>query len=92
MLHFVRRNALHFTSLPRGAGVLHAVWPTPAQIGDARSPHWMESVMATQVHDHVELTTKEARQGEGSRRVNWVLTVSLSLAILAGVAIYYSFF
>lgn len=48
--------------------------------------------MATHVDDHVELTTKEARQGEGSRRVNWVLITSLSLAAIAGVAIYFSFF
>jgi len=48
--------------------------------------------MAIKVHDHVELSTKESRQGEGSRRVNWVLTASLSLAVIAGVAIYFSFF
>ena len=48
--------------------------------------------MAIKVHDHVELTTKEARQGEGSRRVNWVLIASLSLAVIAGIAIYFSFF
>ena len=48
--------------------------------------------MATKVDDHVEITTKEARQGEGSRRVNWVLAASLTLAVIAGIGIYYSFF
>ena len=48
--------------------------------------------MATKVHDHVEVTTKEARQGEGSRRVNWVLSVSLGLAVIAGIAVYFSIF
>ena len=48
--------------------------------------------MATKVHDHVELTTRESRQGEGSRRVNWVLSVSLTLAVISGIVLYYSFF
>jgi len=46
--------------------------------------------MATKVHDHVELNTRESRQGEGSRRVAWVLWISLSLAVLAGLAVYFS--
>jgi hypothetical protein len=48
--------------------------------------------MATHVDDHVELNTREARQGEGSTRVNWVLHVSLALAVIAGIAVYFSFF
>jgi hypothetical protein len=48
--------------------------------------------MATRVRDHVELTTRESRQGEGSPRVRWVLRISLGLAVLAGVVIYLSFF
>ena len=48
--------------------------------------------MADKVHDHVEVSTNEARQGEGSRRVNWVLTASLTLAVIAGIAVYFSYF
>lgn len=48
--------------------------------------------MATHVQDHVELSTREARQGEGSPRVAWVLRASLVLAVVAGVAVYFSFF
>lgn len=48
--------------------------------------------MAVHIDDHVELTTKEARQGEPSRRVNWVLIGSLSLAVIAGIVVYLSFF
>ena len=47
--------------------------------------------MATKVDDHVEVTTKEARQGEGSRRVNWVLSVSLALTVMAGIGLYFGF-
>lgn len=48
--------------------------------------------MATRVQDHVELNTRESRQGEGSPRVAWVLRVSLALAVIAGIAVYFSFF
>jgi hypothetical protein len=48
--------------------------------------------MATHVHDHVELSTKESRQGEGSPRVSWVLAISLALAVIAGTVLYFSFF
>ena len=48
--------------------------------------------MATRVDDHVELTTRESRQGEGSKRVSWVLRVSLFLSVIAGIAVYFSFF
>ena len=45
--------------------------------------------MSTKVDDHVELTTRKSRQGEGSKRVNWVLLASLGLAILGGVVVYF---
>lgn len=48
--------------------------------------------MATRIHDHVELNTRESRQGEGSPRVAWVLRASLVLAVIAGIAVYFSFF
>lgn len=48
--------------------------------------------MAMRVDDHVELNTRESRQGEGSPRVAWVLRVSLVLAVIAGIAVYFSFF
>lgn len=48
--------------------------------------------MATRVDDHVELTTREASQGERSPRVAWVLRGSLVLAVIAGIAVYFSFF
>jgi hypothetical protein len=51
-----------------------------------------EMPMATRVHDHVELTTQESRQGEGSTRVRWVLRISLGLALIAGLVVYFSFF
>jgi hypothetical protein len=51
-----------------------------------------ESAMATRVNDHVEISTRESRQGEGSKRVAWVLRASLVLAVIAGVAVYFSFF
>lgn len=40
----------------------------------------------------VQLNTRESRQGEGSPRVAWVLRVSLAMAVIAGVAVYFSFF
>lgn len=48
--------------------------------------------MADQVDDHVELTTKESRQGEGSKDTSWVLTVNLVLSVVAGAACYALFF
>ena len=48
--------------------------------------------MADQVDDHVELTTKESRQAEGSKDTSWVLSVSLILAVAAGAVIFVIFF
>ena len=41
--------------------------------------------------DHKDLTTTEARQGVELHSVRWVLRVSLALAVLAGLIIYFSF-
>ena len=47
--------------------------------------------MAT-VNDHQrDLDTQEARQGKELGTVRWVLRISLGLAILAGVIIYFSY-
>ena len=42
--------------------------------------------------DEKELSTTEARQGVELGSVRWVLRISLGLAVLAGVVIYFSFF
>jgi len=39
-----------------------------------------------------ELNTEEARQGVETGTVRWVLRISLGLAVLAGIVIYFSFF
>ncbi len=39
-----------------------------------------------------DLSTEEARQGVETGTVRWVLRISLGLAVLAGVIIYFSFF
>jgi hypothetical protein len=42
--------------------------------------------------DHREdLSTEEARQGKELGTVRWVLRISLALAVLAGVIIYFSY-
>ncbi len=42
--------------------------------------------------DHsVDLNTQEARQGKELGSVRWVLRISLGLAVLAGVIIYFSY-
>jgi len=42
--------------------------------------------------DHREdLGTEEARQGKELGTVRWVLRISLALAVLAGVIIYFSY-
>ncbi len=47
--------------------------------------------MAT-VEDHShDLSTQDARQGKKLGTVRWVLRISLGLAVLAGVAIYFSY-
>ena len=42
--------------------------------------------------DHKNLSTDEARQGVELGSVRWVLRISLGLAVLAGLVIYFSFF
>jgi hypothetical protein len=42
-------------------------------------------------HDH-DLSATEARGGVELGSVRWVLRISLGLAVLAGVVIYFSFF
>ena len=46
--------------------------------------------MATQ--DRKDLSTNQARQGVELHSVRWVLHISLALAVLAGLIIYFSFF
>ena len=41
---------------------------------------------------HEELSTQDARQGAETGTVRWVLHISLGLAIVAGLIIYFSFF
>jgi hypothetical protein len=42
--------------------------------------------------DHKNLNATEARQGVELGSVRWVLRISLGLAVLAGLVIYFSFF
>lgn len=48
--------------------------------------------MATQEDGHVVLEPQEARQAEKLGVMRYVLAISLTLAVLAGVIIYASFF
>ncbi|HXL70576.1 MAG TPA: hypothetical protein VN935_04965 [Rhizomicrobium sp.] len=48
--------------------------------------------MATTKDGHTELSAGEARQGAETGTVRWVLHISLGLAVLAGIVIYFSFF
>lgn len=48
--------------------------------------------MATHADHHVELSTQEAREGEGSPRTAWVLRASLALAVIAGLVVYFTYF
>jgi len=41
---------------------------------------------------HKDLSAQDARQGAETGTVRWVLRVSLALAVLAGLVIYFSFF
>ena len=41
------------------------------------------------VDKHKELTTTEARQGETTGSVRYVLGISLALAVIAGVILYF---
>ena len=47
--------------------------------------------MVSHVQGHVELSIRESRQGESSRRTSWVLYASLGLAVIAGIAVYFTF-
>jgi hypothetical protein len=38
-----------------------------------------------------ELSTQEARQGKELGSVRWVLRISLGLAVVAGIVIYFSY-
>lgn len=42
--------------------------------------------------DHKDIETNDARQGVELGSVRWVLRISLGLAVLAGLVIYFSFF
>ena len=41
---------------------------------------------------HKDRSAQEARQGAETGTVRWVLRISLALAVLAGLIIYFSFF
>jgi hypothetical protein len=47
--------------------------------------------MATINDQHRDLNAQEARQGKELGSVRWVLRVSLGLAVLAGIIIYFSY-
>jgi hypothetical protein len=48
--------------------------------------------MATTRDGHKELNAQEARQGAETGTVRWVLHISLGLAVLAGIIVYFTFF
>jgi len=41
--------------------------------------------------NHKDLSAQDARQGAETGTVRWVLRISLTLAVLAGLVIYFSF-
>ena len=43
-------------------------------------------------NDRKDLNTVEARQGVETGTVRWVLRISLGLAVIAGLVLYFSFF
>ena len=43
-------------------------------------------------NDRKDLNTVEARQGVETGTVRWVLWISLGLAVIAGLVLYFSFF
>jgi hypothetical protein len=50
-----------------------------------------ETIMAS-LNDHShDLSAQDARQGKELGSVRWVLRISLGLAVLAGVIIYFSY-
>ncbi|MES2255786.1 MAG: hypothetical protein V4559_12200 [Pseudomonadota bacterium] len=42
--------------------------------------------------NHKDISAQDARQGVETGTVRWVLRISLALAVLAGLIIYFSFF
>lgn len=48
--------------------------------------------MATIRDGHKELDAQDARQGAETGTVRWVLHISLGLAIVAGIIVYFAFF
>lgn len=48
--------------------------------------------MATTRDGRKDLDTEDARQGAETGTVRWVLHISLGLAIVAGIIIYFTFF
>ena len=44
------------------------------------------------VANHKELTTNEAREGETTGHMRYVLGVSLALVVIAGVVLYFFYF
>jgi hypothetical protein len=48
--------------------------------------------MATIRDGHTELSAQEARQGAETGTVRWVLHISLGLAVVAGIIVYFTFF
>jgi len=48
--------------------------------------------MATIRDGHTELNAQEARGGAETGTVRWVLHISLGLAVVAGIIVYFIFF
>jgi hypothetical protein len=48
--------------------------------------------MATTTDGRKELDAQDARQGAETGTVRWVLHISLGLAIVAGIIVYFAFF
>jgi hypothetical protein len=44
------------------------------------------------VANHTELTTNEAREGETTGHMRYVLGVSLALVVIAGIVLYFFYF
>ena len=47
--------------------------------------------MASMTDHHKDLNAQDARQGAETGTVRWVLRISLALAVLAGMIIYFSY-
>jgi hypothetical protein len=48
--------------------------------------------MAALDNKHIDLETDNARGGTELGSVRWVLRISLALAVVAGIVVYFSFF